>query len=1626
MAIVEHVKTITVGNGTNSQLLQPSDWNATHLVTALDALAISGNTSGTLYTVSTGTFVLAGGNNVTLSQSQQSVTIIGPTIPAQSTQPAVASLNGSSGSITISGGNNITVGNNGSTITISAPNQSVQPIGTATLSVIGGSSVSGTSPSLVLSGGNNITLNETTGANGAITIQVSGVNTVAQSVQPAVGSLNGSSGTISISGGNNITVGNNNGTITISAFNQSVQPEGTISFSVSGLSSISGTGPSVIFSGGNNITLQQTTNGSTMTLGISAANQSIPAQSLTIVGNTVGQSTLTASSLYLSGGPNVTLSIINGSLVFSGGAGAAGNTGYISAGTTYGSLGTISFSNGSGVSFGINGQTLTASVSAQSVQPIGSATFSVSGLSSVSGTSPQVVFSGGNNITLQQTTGANGSMTLGINAPVNILNSFSISGNIGTTNSSAITGGGFVIAGGNNVTLSQSNNSISINAPSPAGATQSFGVSGSTYTASALSVVFSGGNNITLNQTTNAGSATIQISAFNQSVQPIGSASFSVSGLSQVTGTSPQVVFSGGNNITLQQTTAANGVMTLGISAPNQSIQPIGTQSFGLSGSTVSGTGLSYVITQAGIISLSQSSNGASATLTISASQSVQPIGTQSFSVSGASSLSGTGMQIVFSGGNNITLQQTTAGSNMTIGISGPSTFASSFVQQLDGSSGSLTLVAGNNISISNNASTISIINLLSSSATAVDVASISSAGTLSSRYALPDHQHRGIGGIQITGNTAGTTSPIYGLLTLSGGNNITLSQSTSAGGTTLAISAFNQSVQPAVGSLDGSSGTLTITAGANITVSNNASSIGIIGPTNILSSFSIGGNTGTTNSSAVTGGGFLIAGGSNITLSQSNNSISIHGNALAVAASNTTYTSGTVVFSGSQNITVSYNGVGQTISVYGPNNILNSFSISGNTGTTNSSNITGGGFVIAGGNNVTLSQSNNTISINAPSPAGVTQSYGVTNSTFTASVLSVVWSAGNNITLNQTSNAGSATIQVSGNPIATASFSVSGLSQITGTAPQVVFSGGTNISLNQTTGAGTMTLQINGPSNILNSFSIGGNTGTTNSSAITGGGFVIAGGNNITLSQSNNTISINAPSPAGATQSFGVSGSTFTASALSVVLSGGNNITLNQTTAGGSATIQVSAASQSVQPEGTQFLGVSGSQISGTGINYIFTQAGIINLSQSSNGSSATLTISASQSIQPEMPIGMSTYGNTAGSAGLMTGQLVLVGSQNITLSQSTVAGQSATLTLLGPANILNSFSVSGNTGTTNSSAITGGGFVLAGGNNITLNQSNNTISISAFNQSSQSHSVVFGGNTSNSSSMSFNTAISISGSNNITISGAAGAFNIVGPANILNSFSISGNTGTTNSSNITGGGFVLAATQNATLSQSNNSISIYGIPYVSRLIKPDHPADVTVMGTNIGLNSLSIQYLQVSSPLVFSAAKFYLSMSGTTFTSATTASVQMTISAGLYSMNATTLSLMASGNQTYGQTWTSGGGGISTLNNLNYFTVPLATTITKPGNYWLALQISSATTYTGASASLLGQPLAQTAGLQAAPFGSTAQVTRGFFPAQGVASYTSAGANANSIGVANITQTGLSYAQAAFAVELLNANIY
>jgi hypothetical protein len=244
------------------------------------------------------------------------------------------------------------------------------------------------------------------------------------------------------------------------------------------------------------------------------------------VGNTGGDTGITGTRLVLVGSNNITLSQATdangGTISVFGGAGAAGNTGYISAGANTASLGTVVYSNSNGVSFGVNGQTVTASHNGITSQSSQSAIegFGVSNTGNTAGntgvsTGVDWVLAGSGSITLSQSTAA-GINTVWIQHPAWLttamqsnaatISNIKVSAGAASANLSAITFAdsngvsfGFnasTITASHNGLTSQSNQAVSANNGSYAFQTLSFsnanGVSFGTSAGSAITASHNG------------------------------------------------------------------------------------------------------------------------------------------------------------------------------------------------------------------------------------------------------------------------------------------------------------------------------------------------------------------------------------------------------------------------------------------------------------------------------------------------------------------------------------------------------------------------------------------------------------------------------------------------------------------------------------------------------------------------------------------------------------------------------------------------------------------------------------------------------------------------------------------------------------------------------------------------------------------------------------------------------------------------------------------------------------------------------------------------------------------------------------------------------------------------------
>lgn len=345
---IQHIYTSPQADVGDPTLVQPSDWNSVHAYTLQDAVSLSGNTAGALANISTGTLYLAGGNNLTLSQDGNSVTLsaFNQTLQTQNrfnltlsgnTDGAMAHV--SSGTLTLAGGNNITLSQAGNAVTIVGPAAGAGVLATSGEAVASANSVGSVTRYAA----------EDHRHAGIFSAGVSNVGNTS-------GDTGVGPGRIVFAGGNNITlsVGTAAGalqTVTISAANSGTAPP--IATAVKGVSSIGSTG--------------------TVTRFAPEDHQHAGLHSINVGGNTDGATTAGAGSFMLAGGNNITLSgaTAAGGMTLSvvGGAGGGGySAGISTGGNTDGTSGTVAsrlvFVGGSNVTLSqsVNGASATITV----------------------------------------------------------------------------------------------------------------------------------------------------------------------------------------------------------------------------------------------------------------------------------------------------------------------------------------------------------------------------------------------------------------------------------------------------------------------------------------------------------------------------------------------------------------------------------------------------------------------------------------------------------------------------------------------------------------------------------------------------------------------------------------------------------------------------------------------------------------------------------------------------------------------------------------------------------------------------------------------------------------------------------------------------------------------------------------------------------------------------------------------------------------------------------------------------------------------------------------------------------------------------------------------------------------
>jgi outer membrane protein OmpA-like peptidoglycan-associated protein len=723
---------------------------------------ISGVIAGT-QTLTQGTLSFINSNGISFglnsgaSTSQLTASHNGITSQTVQTQGSVL-INGSSGQISLSNANNITFGFNASTITASASfNQTVQTqsviqqviagtqtknsgslsfansngisfgmSGTNTITAsytvpntagllsainISGGTTSNNLSALTFSNSNNISF----GLNGSI---LTGSASFAQTAQTgisgaALSNTTYTSGTLSFRDGNGVSFASTTGQgISLThdlQFTSNTSNITALAFPSAQTTKFAGSGTTTA---GTNASISMTMNSNGLNLAVSVNNAGAAnAAAISLSGNSTsgggGYSNITSGTAIFAGGNNITLSQDGSRITISGANVGGAQTGIsgISAGTTQATVGTVSFANSNGVSFGMNGNTMTASVAAAGGAQTGISSIVVSNTTYTSG---QISFSQGNgisfgsgagqaisithdlqftsntsNITSNAFATANSSLLQATSATSNITSNALHSSASRVFNIVAATNntGGGVSSLSSNVSFSNANGLSfytsaggaiigSYTVPTQSVQTQNMvSVNGSTG-----NISLQNGNNITFGF--NASTITASAS-FNQTVQTQNSV--------LVQGSSGAISFANGNGITFGGnastiTASHNGLTTgrasndgVGLNTAQTNVTwTVNSSGISFNAAGYAGTGTTFNGTNASA-SMTFNSNGLR--LDLSAAAGGGGGGAFSAGISTSGNTSGTtglaNAQLVFVGGNNVTLSQITgAGGSNTLVVS--------------------------------------------------------------------------------------------------------------------------------------------------------------------------------------------------------------------------------------------------------------------------------------------------------------------------------------------------------------------------------------------------------------------------------------------------------------------------------------------------------------------------------------------------------------------------------------------------------------------------------------------------------------------------------------------------------------------------------------------------------------------------------------------------------------------------------------------------------------------------------------------------------------------------------------------------------------------------------------------
>jgi hypothetical protein len=1085
---------------------------------------------------------------------------------------------------------------------------------------LGASTVSGTN--VVLQGGGAVSLSGV-----GQTIVVYGTNPVVPSSY--VSNVNGSSGQISLNAGSSLSSSVNGSSITFGLASnittalqsantnylttQTVQTQASGNIVGSGFTSTTTTGTAIV----------GTQNSAGLSLGVPAyLTTAANAVYANLSGATSGNTTASGSTLNLSG-INITLSGTNGSQIaisgppssglsngnnitinFTGSTiGISAQAAALAAGTQTATSGTVNFANSNDVSFGMSGSNqITASFS-QSIQTQASGNIAGTGFTSTTTAGTAVV---GTLNTAGLSLGVPAYLTAGGGGGAMYANLS------GATSGNTTASGNTLNLSGINITLSGTNNSqIAISAPATSGLTAGNNISlssnGSTIGISAQAAALAAG-------TQTATSGTVNFANSN-------GITFGMSGSSQITASFSQSV----------QTQASGNIAGSGFTS-----------------TTTTGTAIVGTQNSAGL------SLGVPAYLTAAAGGGgiAAAAGTQTATSGTVNFANSNGITFGMSGSSQITASYTVP------------TVPTAYVSSVNGSSGAISLNVGSSLSSSTNGSSITF-GLASDITTALQSANANYL-TSQSNQAF----------------SASGGSSTFQTLNFANSNGLTFSNS---GGSVVASYTVPTVPTSYVSNVNGSSGQISLNVGSSLSSSTNGSSItfGLASDiTTALQSANANYLTSQSNQAFSASGGsstfqtLNFANSNGVTFSNSGGSVVASYTVPTVPTSyvsNVNGSSGVISLNVGSSLSSSTNGSSITFGL--ASNITTALQSTGNYLTTARASNDAVGLNTAQ-TNVTWTVNSSGISLNAGGYAGTNTSANNASLTLNSNGLTISVAApgggGGIAAAAGTQTATSGTINFANSNGVT--FGMSGSSQITAsyTVPSVLpaYANLSGAASGNTTASGN-TLNLSGINITL--------SGTNNSqiaiSAPATSG--LTAGNNISLSSNGSTIGISAQAVAlGASTQTATSGTVNFANSngISFGMSGSNQITASYTqsnqafsASGGSSTFQTLNFANS---NGLTFSNSGGSvvasytvptslvaQVNGSSGSVTVAGTGTSATNASITLNSAGLAISVAAPGAANYSIGVSNLGNTAGSTGITGTRIVFVGTNNISLSQSTDA---------------------------------------------------------------------------------------------------------------------------------------------------------------------------------------------------------------------------------------------------------------------------------------------------------------------------------------------------------------------------------